>query len=186
MLIKWSAHLAYILCLAAACSVPAQRHQYYVDGKPVSEDVYRAARFYNDALPLIEAKRLSEARVKLTAAVRLAPDFYDAHYSLGLVLLQLDSEQEALEHFKAVVIAKADLPMAWAALGTVYFNTGKYSDAVTTFSDAISRFPATAWQQTPEFYYNFGTALGKVGRTDEAIEQLKLALRAMPSCLSHG
>lgn len=180
MPIKTWARLACILCLAAACSVPTQRQQYQVGGKAVSEEAYRAARFYNDALPLIDANRLTEARVKLTAAVRLAPDFHDAHYNLGLVLLRLQREQDALEHFKTVVVAKANVPMAWVSLSAIYLNTGKHNEALATLNDAISRFPATTWQQIPEFYNNFGTALGKIGHMDEGIEQLKLGLRADP------
>ena len=172
----------FILCLTASCTVPArvpvQRQQYYVNDKPVSEEVYRAARFYNEALPLIEANRLAEARVKLIAAIRLAPDYYDAHYNLGVVLLKLEREQDASEHFRTIVAAKANLPSAWVSLGTIYVNAGKHGEAVTTFTDAMSRFPTTTWQQIPELYVNFGMALGKIGRTDEAIENFKLALRA--------
>jgi Tfp pilus assembly protein PilF len=176
---QWRAHLVYIiLCLLAGCAVPVQRFQHYVDGKPVSEEVYRATRFYNDALPLIEANRLAEARIKLMAAVRLAPDFYAAHYDLGLVLRQLGREQDALQHFKTIVIAKADLPLAWLSLGTMHMDAGNDKEAIAVFTDAFSRFSETTWQRAPEFYYNFGTALGKVGRTDEGIEKLKLALRA--------
>jgi tetratricopeptide (TPR) repeat protein len=179
VLIKPCWYLIYIVfCLSTACTVPLPRQQYYVDGKPVSEELYRAARFYNDAVPLLNANRLTEARVKLTAAIQLAPDFHDARYSLGVVLLHLEREQDALEQFKTIVAAKAELPMAWVSLGAVYMNRGMYNEALNTFNDAISRFPAATWQKIPDFYYNFGTTLGKVGRTDEGIEKLKLALRA--------
>jgi tetratricopeptide (TPR) repeat protein len=174
--------LIFLLWLAASCVVPAparvQRQQYYVNEKPVSEEVYRAAGFYNEALPLIEANRLAEARVKLTAAVRLAPDYYDAHYGLGVVLLKLEKEQDALQHFRTIVAAKANLPNAWVSLGAIYVNAGKHNEAITTLTDAMNRFPATTWQEIPEFYYNFGTSLGQIGRTDEGIEKLKLALHA--------
>jgi tetratricopeptide (TPR) repeat protein len=95
-----------------------------------------------------------------------------------LVLRQLGREQDALQHFKTIVIAKADLPLAWLSLGTMHMDAGNDNEAVTVFTDAFGRFPETTWQRMPEFYYNFGTALGKVGRTDEGIEKLKLALRA--------
>jgi tetratricopeptide (TPR) repeat protein len=157
--------------------IPVQR-QYYVNDKAVSEEMYRAARFYNESLPLIEANRLAEARVKLTAAIRLAPAYYDAHYNLGLVLLRLEREQDALEHFRTVVTAKADLPDAWALLGTIYVNAGKYHEAVGTFTDGITRFSPKAWHELPEFYINFGLALGKIGRMDEAVDKFKLALAA--------
>ncbi|HSQ19123.1 MAG TPA: tetratricopeptide repeat protein, partial [Blastocatellia bacterium] len=168
---NWWVHLVYIVCLATACTIGPPRYEYMVEGKVVAEDFYRAVRFYNDGIPLINANRLAEARVKLTAAVRLAPDFYDAHYHLGLVLLQLGRERDALEHFKAVVNAKADVPLAWSSLGEIYVNAGQYNEAINTFNDAASRFPPTSLQKVPELYFNFATALARVGRTDEAIEK---------------
>jgi tetratricopeptide (TPR) repeat protein len=72
------------------------------------------------------------------------------------------------------------MPDAWVSLGAVYVNTGKPNDAIAIFDDAINRFPATTSQQIPELYHNFGLALGKIGRTDEGIEKLKLALNANP------
>jgi tetratricopeptide (TPR) repeat protein len=183
MLIKqWSSLIYIIFCLSAACTVPVARpvaqQQYFVDGKPVSEEMYRAAGFYNDALPLLSANRLAEARIKLTAAVRLAPGFHDARYSLGAVLLQLEREQEALEHCKAIVAAKADLPMAWVSTGAIYLNGGLYDEALNICKDAISRFPDSTWRKIPDLHYICGTTLGQTGRIEEAIEKLQLAVRA--------
>jgi|SRR5262245_9397020 len=80
-------------------------------------------------------------------------------------------EQDALGHFRTVVAAKADLPNAWVSLGAIYINAGNHHEAVMVLTDALGRFPAATWQKLPEAYYNFGIALGLLGRTDEGIEK---------------
>jgi tetratricopeptide (TPR) repeat protein len=46
---------------------------------------------------------LPEAVAEYRAAIRLAPDFADAHYNLGVALLQIPGQrQEALAEFETV------------------------------------------------------------------------------------
>jgi tetratricopeptide (TPR) repeat protein len=164
--------------ILASGLLQAQDREYLVDGKPVPEPVYRSATLVNAALPLIEANRFEEAKAKLVQAVDLAPDFPLAHYNLGVVLMKLGNEDAAAAQFSAVVAARAELPEAWVSLAAVHYNKGRYDEAIAILNDAAASFPA--WRRVPEFYSNLGLALARVGRTAEAIEQLKLALAAEP------
>ena len=174
-----AAVLCLIGCLAAS-SVWAQNREFYVNGKPVPERVYRAVGLMNEGLALLDSKRLDEAKEKLAAAVRLAPEFPEAHYNLGVLLTRLGQDEAALEQFRTVVDSKADVPAAWVSLGAFYINRGKTAEALAVFDDALARFPDKTWQQIPEFYFNYGIVLGRVGRTGEAIEQVKIALQLGP------
>jgi tetratricopeptide (TPR) repeat protein len=173
----------HIFCLVAVFTLAvknttAQTTTFSINGKPVSERVYRGALLVNEALPLIEANRLGEALQKLTDAVRLAPDFPDVHYNLGVVLLRLGEVEKAGKRFEVVVASGAELPMAWMSLGGIYVKNGKYHEALTVFVDAVSRYGRQPWQDKPEFYHDYGVALAKLGWPDRAIEQLKVAVGA--------
>ena len=159
-------------------TAPAQSPTYLLDGKPVSAQVYQAGLLVNLGIELSNANRPIEAKQKLTEAVRIAPDFPDAHYNLGVVLMRLGEEALAGKHFEFVVVSRANFPMAWLMLGQIWLGQGKYHEAVNAFVDALKRYPEQTWRDRPDFYHNYGVALAKVGEMDKAVEQLKLAVRA--------
>lgn len=172
--------LLFIVCLLPASSISAQDREFYVNGKPAPERVYRAVGLMNEGLAQLNSNRLDEAKEKLAAAVALAPDLPEARNNLGVLYLRLGQNEAAAEQFRAVVAAKADLPAAWVSLGGLYLNGGKTAEALAVFDDALARFPEDTWPRMPVFYFNYGIVLGKLGRTGEAIEQVERALRLAP------
>jgi predicted Zn-dependent protease/Flp pilus assembly protein TadD len=176
-LLKSSAFAALFgICALAASPLLAQEKEYFVGGKKVAESVYRAATLTNDSLPLIEANRLEEAKEKLVDALRLAPDFSVARYDLGVVLMKQGDDDAAAIEFAAVISTGAEVPEAWVSLAGLQCNRGRCADALAILDDATRRFPVATWEKTPEYYFNRGLALGRLGRSGEAIEQLKRAL----------
>lgn len=174
---------SYIFVPAAALALlvqtaPAQSPTYLLDGKPVSAQLYQAGLLMNLGIELSHANRLIEAKQKLTEAIRIAPDFADAHYNLGVVLMQLGEEALAGKHFEFVVVSRANFPMAWLMLGRIWLGQEKYHEAVNAFVDALKRYPEQTWRDRPDFYHNYGIALAKLGQMDKAVDQLKLAVRA--------
>jgi tetratricopeptide (TPR) repeat protein len=103
------------------------------------------------------------------------PEFY---HDYGIALAKLGWPDRAIEQLKLALGAKVQLPDVWATLGALYQMNGRYPEALDVFKDGLIRFPAQTWQEKPEFYLNYGITLAKLGQTDNAIEQLKLALHA--------
>lgn len=155
----------------------AQSPTYWLNDKPVSAQVYQAALLMNQGIELSNANQPIEAKQKLTEAVRTAPDFPDAHYNLGVVLVRLGEEALAEQHFEFIVVSRANFPMAWLMLGHIWLSQGKHHEAVNVFVDALKRYPEQTWRDSPDFYHNYGVALVKLGQIDKAIDQLKLAVR---------
>ena len=172
--------LAALIAFAIANPLPAQDREYFVNGQAVPERVYRAATLTNDALGLIKADRLGDAKEKLLDALRLAPEFSAARYNLGVVLTKLGEDDAAAAQFIAVVSAGSEVPEAWVSLAALRYNRQKYDDALALLDDAARRFPVATWDKIPEYHFNRGLALAKIGRTAEAIEAFKLALSADP------
>ncbi|HTM09993.1 MAG TPA: tetratricopeptide repeat protein [Verrucomicrobiae bacterium] len=171
---------ALIVFAIAVSSLLAQDREYFVNGQTVPERVYRAATLTNDALGLIKADRLGDAKEKLLEALRLAPEFSAARYNLGVVLTKLGEKDAAAAQFTAVVSAGSEVPEAWVSLAALHYDRQKYDDALALLDDAARRFPVATWDKIPEYYFNRGLALAKVGRTAEAIEAFKLVLSADP------
>ena len=151
---------------------------YLLNDKPVSAEVYQAALLTNEGIDLDKANRPLEAKQKLTEAIQIAPDYLNAHYSLGGVLMGLKEEAQAEKHFELVVVSGANFPSAWLALAQVRLIREKYREAVDTFADALNRYPKKTWNDKPEFYLGYGLALMELGEFDKAIEQMKTALKA--------
>jgi tetratricopeptide (TPR) repeat protein len=151
---------------------------YLLNDKPVSAEVYQAASLTNQGIDLDKANRPLEAKQKLIEAIQVAPDYLNAHYNLGVVLMGLKEEAQAEKHFELVVVSGANFPPAWFALAQVRLIRQKYREAVDTFVDALNRYPKKTWNDKPQFYLNYGVALMELGEFDKAIEQMRTALNA--------
>jgi len=64
----------------------------------------------------MQSGRLPEAIEHLQQALRIKPDFAEAHYQLGVGLEQVGRVQEALGHYEEAVRIKPDYTQAQNAL----------------------------------------------------------------------
>ena len=76
---------------------PALAETYYLDGKPISQNYYQAAKLLNESVPLLQSNRNQEALERLTTASQLAPEIPEVHNNMGLVLAKLGRNAEALQ-----------------------------------------------------------------------------------------
>ena len=77
---------------------------------------------------------------------------------------QAGNLQEAEKHCLRICTVSPNLPDALHLLAVIYAQTGHYQAANDNFSKAIDIDPTRA-----DFYSNYGNALWKQDRTDEAI-----------------
>ncbi len=111
----------------------------------------------------------------LNAAVRLAPDFADAHNILGIVLARQRKLAEAEASFRQALRAKPDHAQAHGNLGNALRARGDLEGAVACFREAIRLRPNLA-----EAFNNIGNILHQQGRLQEAELHLRRALRLKP------
>jgi len=120
--------------------------------------------------------QLPESIRHLETAVRLKPDFADAHYNLGASLGQAGRMPEAIVQLEAALQLKPDYAEAHNSLGSALANIpGRMPEAMGHFEMALRLKPDYA-----EARNNLGLALKQVGRIDEAISQFEAALRLKP------
>ncbi len=124
---------------------------------------YFAADFYEKA---IEAYK---------QAIKIKPNFAEAHYGLGVAYDKLGKHKEEIDAYKQAIKIKPDYVEAYNNLGVVYSELGMHKEATELFKQAIRLNPNHA-----EAHSNLGVAYEKLGMYKEEIEACKQAIKIKP------
>ena len=121
--------------------------------------------------------RLDDAIAECQAALRLDPNFADAHDNLGYVLQREGRMQEALAQYQAAARVKPDFALAHAHLaGILYGEPGRMDDAISEYQEALRLRP-----NTPDVHNNLANAFfATPGRMNDAVAEYREALRLRP------
>jgi protein O-mannosyl-transferase len=121
---------------------------------------------------LLDKGRTGEAISQLQEAVRLKPDYADAHIDLGVALLNQGQTGGAISQFQEAIRLEPDYAEAHNNLGIALLNQGQTGEAIGQYQEAI-RLKA----DYAEAHYNLGIALLNQGQTGGAISQFQEAIR---------
>ena len=116
-----------------------------------------------------------EARAWYEQALRIAPDYAEAHNNLGLTLDALGRQNEATSHFLEALRINPSLADAHNGLGKVHSQQGKFDVALQHYSRALQLDPDYA-----EAHNNLGAMFAQQGKFDLALEQYNRALQLKP------
>jgi tetratricopeptide (TPR) repeat protein len=108
-------------------------------------------------------------------ALRLKPDYAEAHNNLGNTLLDLGKVPEAVAHFEQALRAAPNSARVHYNLGGALIQQGKRSEAIEQWKQAVRIKPDYA-----EAHNNLGAALMQTSKLPEAMEHFKEALRINP------
>jgi tetratricopeptide (TPR) repeat protein len=138
--------------------------------------VGRCAEWQDDlGVMLFRQGKVQEAINHHEQAVRLKPDFAEAHYNLGLALEKLGRTQEAIQHYEQALRIKPDFAEALNNLGNALDKLDRPLEAISHWEQALRLKPDFA-----EVYYNLGNALFRQGKVQEAIGHYEQAVRLKP------
>lgn len=123
-------------------------------------------RLWNDAVLLLKDE-------KVAGADRI-------YYNRGHASAGLRDWDNAIRDFQRVIAISPDLAPVRYTLGTAYFNSGSYQDALKEFNTAINLKADDA-----RFYYAKGVTLKRLREDDLATEQMEISckLKNMMACL---
>ena len=117
---------------------------------------------------------LTGAVTAFEQGLRRAPDDAETHYSLAIVLGELDRNEEAAAEFRQALGCNpndAQRLLATYNLGNAYLDMGRYREAVARYQEVVVLAPTLA---NP--HYNMGLAYAGWGRAVAAAEQFAEAL----------
>jgi protein O-GlcNAc transferase len=132
--------------------------------------------FYNNGNVLLHDGMLNEAGVNFRWAVQIAPDFAEAHSSLGITLHKLQQFENAAASYRRALEIKPDYAEAHYDLGVALKDLGQLDKAVACYLRALEIKPNMV-----EAHNNLGLVLQELGQLDSAIESYHRALRIDPS-----
>ncbi|HEX9191485.1 MAG TPA: tetratricopeptide repeat protein, partial [Candidatus Deferrimicrobiaceae bacterium] len=115
------------------------------------------------------------AEAHFRAALRSFPDYADANFNLGLLLLRKGDFDGAEEHLERTVRAEPGRSVAHYNLGTIRARRGDLPRAAADFREALSHRPELA-----EAHYNLGLVLEKQGEREGALHHYREAARLQP------
>ena len=110
-------------------------------------------------------------------AMKIAPDHFDAQFTLGRALYSVGDMPAASEAFRAASSLNPSDQRALFFLGTTLERTGDLEGAVKVYRQLIAK-----WPQAAQGYLGLGTLLVRRGgtQTEEGIEELKRAVAIAP------
>ena len=110
-----------------------------------------------------ERGREVEAREAFELALERAPNFLDARYNLGLVLIRLGEPRDALAHLERVVAARPDDVDALYGYAAAHVHRGDDASAIEPLERAIAIDPTFLRAR-----WTYALALQRAGRVDDA------------------
>jgi tetratricopeptide (TPR) repeat protein len=122
--------------------------------------------------------RLDDAIREYQEAIRISPDYANAHSCLGIVYYYRQGRlDDAIREYQEVIRINPDNADAHFDLGNVYDKQDRLDDAIREYQEAIRINPDVAVAHS-----NLGIAYNKQGRLDDAIREYQVALRLDPDC----
>ena len=126
---------------------------------------------------LLDRGDLKDAMPEFETAMRIEPDYPEAHYNRGTVLSRTPGHlDDAMAEYRNALRIKPDYPEARDNLGSALMRMGRLQDAIAEFRIAVRTKP-----DDTEAHNDLGTALSHVpGRLPDAIAEYQAALRIDP------
>lgn len=131
-------------------------------------------RYYR-GLTFLKSGQTDNAIREYLEAIRIKPDFPEAHNHLGASLYKQGKQDEAISLYKKALLINPDYLDAHNNLGVALAAQGKYGEAITHYTRALR-----VKSDDEEAYYNLGLALAAQRKLDEAIAHYTKALLIKP------
>ncbi len=108
-------------------------------------------------------------------AIKLTPNFPEAHFNLGKAYKELEDNNNSIKSFQNAVDTNPKYYEAHNNLGIIWSEMGNTSAAIDSFSEAIKINPSFS-----EGHFNLANSFEKIERTPEAIQHYKKAVELDP------
>ena len=137
--------------------------------KELSRDLNKLAMIYE------YLGRLDEAEKECREALKINPDFAEAHYNLGVLLGNKGRKEDAEAEYRESLRIKPDFAFAHNNLGALLTEMGRKEDAEAEYRESLRINPDHAGA-----HYNLGILLTEMGREKDAEAEYREVLRINP------
>jgi tetratricopeptide (TPR) repeat protein len=153
------------------------------EGGHTAEENRTQARVYLDeGKELYRTDQDEKAVETFQQAIKLDPEFAEAHFRLGLAYDAVGKEQEAEEAYKKAVDKYKKYVQENGKDAEAYYNMGQAYAGLHLYSEAVKEYrQATRLKDDDaDMFYDLGTALTKLAQYDEAVAAFSKSLEIDP------
>jgi tetratricopeptide (TPR) repeat protein len=137
--------------------------------KPSDRDYFRLGCAY------IQAKRNLAAKEAFSHVIKLSPSDYQTHIYLGNIAVKELNTEKARHHYLKAIQASPSTPTPTLVLANLEMNNKEYLAAAEHYLDTIK-----LGNTQPDVFYNCTLAFMQAGKSQQARDILKKALREHP------
>jgi protein O-mannosyl-transferase len=119
---------------------------------------------------LLDSGQTQEAIILLNQALRIKPDFDDAHRNLGNALVKMRQLPEAIDHFKQAIRFGSDKAQAYNDYGSALVKAGRPQQAIEQYNKALRIEPNYI-----NVYHNLALLYAGMRQSDDAISAARKA-----------
>jgi tetratricopeptide (TPR) repeat protein len=139
-----------------------------------------ALTFYSQGLKLSREKKFARAATVFQKAVRIDPQFYEAHVELGYALYRLGKYEESINSSHQATTIRNDF-RPYYNMGLGYMARQDWGWANFAFERAITHCEQDSWEEDySNAYYYWGLSLAWLDQAESAIEDLEKSLKISP------
>lgn len=147
----------------------------------LSPNEFGAEFFYCYGTALLELGQREKSIEVLRQAVAIYPDYAEAQYNLGNALLDSKRYDEAVIALRHAIRLRPATVEAHVNLGLAYDRCDRINDAIAAYTEGLKALPPDALTDAAfKCRYNLGLSLIRAGRTSEAAEVLRAAVKIRP------
>jgi tetratricopeptide (TPR) repeat protein len=118
-----------------------------------------------------ELGHIDGASKMFESAIKIKPNYAEAHFNLGVVFKLLSREIDAIQSYKNAISINKNYPDAYNNLGTSLHELGHFTEAIESLEWAIAYKHDFA-----EAHNNLGNVLNDIGKVSDAINCFKKAI----------
>lgn len=143
----------------------------------ISKDhrLHLATLFFETGVEQLTQESLEEAARNLRHAVRMRPEWPEAHANLGTACQSLDRLAEAERHFSRAIALNPELLPPHYGLGLILLDSDRHEQAAGHFRAVINLQPRFA-----EAHHQLGLALLRSGQKQSGLSAIQQALQLDP------
>ena len=132
----------------------------------------------NEAIRLHQAGQLKESAAAYAFVLQMQPRQFDALHLLGIVCIQQNNPQRAIEWLRKALKVNPESAHAHSNLGNALLASRQADAAVASFDRAIAIAPDFA-----EAHVNRGDALRRLGKLESAVASFRRAIAIKPDLM---
>ncbi|MGL5076759.1 MAG: tetratricopeptide repeat protein, partial [Waterburya sp.] len=154
----------------------AKANQAFYQGFSLKPDQITAKNHFLLGNELLEQKQIKLAIACYRRAISQQPDFIDAYWQLGEILIGINKHQEAIACYRQALKVNPRQARSYLLLGKVFYQQQQWQPALACYQKAVELEP-----NNPDIQHNLGELLAREQQWEQAVVAYRQAIALRPN-----